>query len=172
MHTDSGNTRMHDCRDFSYMKSKKRHLHQHICIRILIVKVIIFGIKQKCFPVQTLKSCGWICKIFTCPSAKQEAKPHEGNFFCRRNREFCASFHKSRSQNNVRNCSVFIRCCQCFINSRNITYIMLSVCIHLDHILILFADCIFISKLQTTSITQIKHMRYHCMISPLCDPVR
>lgn len=81
MHTDSGNTRMHDCRDFSYMKSKKRHLHQHICIRILIVKVIIFGIKQKCFPVQTLKSCGWICKIFTCPSAKQEAKPHEGNFF-------------------------------------------------------------------------------------------
>ena len=43
---------------------------------------------------------------------------------------------------------------------------------YLDHILILFADCIFISKLQTTSITQIKHMRYHCMISLLCDPVR
>ena len=42
---------------------------------------------------------------------------------------------------------------------------MLSIGIHLDHISIILTYCVFISKLQTTAISQIKHMSYYLMIS-------
>ena len=49
---------------------------------------------------------------------------------------------------------------------------MLSVRIHLDHILVAFPNRIFISKLQPASITKIKYMGHYLVMPLLRDIIR
>ena len=48
---------------------------------------------------------------------------------------------------------------------------MLSICIHLDHVLIAAADGVLISELESASIPQIKYMGYKRMIARFYDPI-
>ncbi len=62
--------------------------------------------------------------------------------------------------------------CNSFIDSQNVAHIMLTICIHLYYISVTFTYRIFIAKLQSTSISQIKHMGNYIMLSFLSYMIR
>ena len=159
MHTDSRLPVVHDCRYLFHFKSKQQHLNDHICIRILIIKMLIFRIVQKCLPAKSLESCRRITDMTSRRHFDHLAEQRICQFFGHGNRKIRTPLHKPRSKHDIRISSICILLPESLINLWNIADIMLPIRIHLYHIFVFSSYCIFISKLQCTAITKVKHMR-------------
>lgn len=62
MHGHSRGALMHNGRHLFDPKAEQKHLHNHVQVRILQVKIIIGSVKRKCLSVKPLKSAGRIGK--------------------------------------------------------------------------------------------------------------
>lgn len=56
VHSDTGLTLMHHRRDLSDPITQQQHLHDHVGIRIPVIKTVILGIIEDGSPAQTLQA--------------------------------------------------------------------------------------------------------------------
>ena len=152
---------MHNRRNFDHFEIEQHHLHDHVGIRVFIIKMIILGVVQHRLAAESLQSCRRIRNPSSRRDVQHAPEQVKCQLFCKAYRKLCTSIHKTGTQNDIRCSSVLIFFFQSFINLSNIAYIMLAIRIHLDHVLVPTANGIFIAKLQSASITKIKNMRYY-----------
>ena len=133
--------------------------------------MIILGIIRHCFSAKPLKSCGRIRNLSSCCNSHHKAKQQKCQTLRSRNLVFPASVHKARTQHNIWITAILILLAQSIIKQWNIANIMLSICIHLNYVFVSSSHRILISKLDSTSISKIKHMSNKRMTSHLHKPI-